>query len=254
MFQELFNLEGMAALVTGGSSGIGLEIARYLARAGVKVGIINRSREKGQQAAEEIKKEGGQAAAFAADVSRENQVEAAVQAAEEELGPLDILVNSHGINIRKDALDFELSEWQQIIDTNLTGAYLTCRTVGRGMVARKWGAIVNISSVVSLVGRPGLAPYSASKGGISQMTRTLAMEWAPYGVRVNAIGPGFIRTPLTEPLFNNPDFLKEVDRLIPLQRGGEPKELVGVALVLCSQAGSYITGQTIYVDGGWSIS
>ncbi len=254
MTTDLFQLKDKVALVTGGSSGIGREIAGALAAAGAQVAIINRTPQAGRQAAEEINQAGGKALACPADVSKEDEVEAAVEAVARELGPPDILVNSHGINLRKAALEFDLAEWRQIIDINLTGVFLACRAVGRLMLERRSGSIVNISSVVSLVGRVGLTPYSASKGGVSQLTRNLALEWAPRGVRVNAVGPGFVRTPLTAPLFNSPEFLEEVTRLVPLGRAGEPRDLTGLVLLLSSPAGAYITGQTIYVDGGWSIS
>jgi gluconate 5-dehydrogenase len=254
VWDDLFDLRGKRAIVTGGSSGIGFAIAHALIRAGATVAIVNRDTEAGRRAAAELSLSGGAASSFPADVSREDQVQAVVEAIEEAHGPTDILVNSHGINVRKPALELKLWEWQQIMAINLTGAFLMCQEVGRRMVRRRSGSIVNVSSVVSLVGRKGLSAYSATKGGLSQLTRTLALEWAPYNVRVNAIGPGFIRTPLTRPLFENPGFLEEVERLVPLKRVGLPEDLVGVVMILCSRAGSYITGQTIYIDGGWSIS
>ena len=253
IMERLFDLEGRNALVTGGSSGIGLAMAKALFQAGCKVAVLNRTREKGLQAVKEIDPAGGGAMAVAADVSHPDQVEAAVELVEKELGPLDILVNSHGINIRKKALDFEPDEWCQVLDINLSGVFNCCRAVGRRMVARKSGRVVNISSIASLVGLTERAPYCASKGGVSQLTKTLALEWAESGIRVNAIGPGFIRTPLIEALIKTPDFDSKVKSLVPLGRVGLPEELVGMMLLLCSAAGDYITGQTIYIDGGWSV-
>ena len=250
---RLFDLSGKNALVTGGSSGIGLAMAKALFEAGCKVAILNRNREKGLEAIDEIDPSGLESLAVAADVSNPDQVEAAVGQVEDELGPLDILVNSHGINIRKRALEFEPEEWQKVLDINLTGVFNCCRSVGRRMVARKSGRVVNISSIASLVGLTERAPYCASKGGVSLLTKTLALEWAENGIRVNAIGPGFIRTPLIEALIKTPDFDQKVKSLVPLGRVGLPDELTGILLVLCSPAGDYITGQTIYIDGGWSI-
>ena len=251
--EQLFSLEGCNALVTGGSSGIGLAMAKALSQAGCKVAILNRNKEKGLEAIKEIDPSGEKSLAVAADVASADQVEAAVSRVEDELGPLDILVNSHGINIRKKSLEFSPEEWQKVLDINLTGVFNCCRSVGSRMLPRKSGRIVNISSIASLVGLTERAPYCASKGGVSLLTKTLALEWAESGVQVNAIGPGFIHTPLTDGLIKSPGFDDKVKALVPLGRVGMPEELVGMMLLLCSPAGNYITGQTIYIDGGWSV-
>lgn len=253
MFEEMFDLTDKVAIVTGGSSGIGLTLAQTLMQAGAKVAIVNRKREAGESAAARLQEEGGEARAFPADVSKKDEVEAMAEAVEEKLGPVDILVNSAGINIRKKAVEFDLDEWQQILAINLTGTFLACQAVGRQMIRRRAGRIVNISSVASAIGLVDRAPYCASKGGVSQLTKVLAIEWATYGVTVNAIGPGFMRTPLISELMNDPNFQNTVRTLVPMQRIGEKQDLQGILLVLCSKAGAYITGQTIYVDGGWSI-
>lgn len=253
MIEELFDLKGRRAMVTGGSSGIGLAMARALLQAGVEVAIVNRNAESGRKAVAELGREGDRVMAVTADVSQVEEVEAAVERTEEELGPLDILVNSHGINIRKKALDFEAEEWRKVIDINLSGAFYTCQAVGRRMIERGRGRVINISSVASRIGLANLAPYCASKGGLSQLTKTLALEWASQGVTVNAIGPGYIRTPLTVEVFKAPGFAERLKTLVPQGRVGEPEDLIGILLVLCSPAGAYITGQTILIDGGWSI-
>ncbi len=253
MFEEMFDLKDKVGIITGGSSGIGLSIAQTLTHAGVKVAVVNRTKKTCQETAAKLSEKGGNAKAFPTDVSKKDEVEAMANVVEEEMGPIDILVNSAGINLRKKAVDFDLAEWQQIIDINLTGTFLTCQAVGRRMIARRKGRIINISSVASSIGLTDRAPYCASKGGVSQLTKALAIEWGPYGVTVNAIGPGFTRTPLIEPLMNAPDFQDKIRTLVPVQRIGETEDLNGIALVLCSKAGAYITGQTIIVDGGWSI-
>jgi NAD(P)-dependent dehydrogenase (short-subunit alcohol dehydrogenase family) len=254
MIDRLFDLGGKTAVVTGGSSGIGFALAEALARAGVRVAIVNRTRKTGEGAAQKLSSEGREVRAFCADVTDLGQVEAMAEAVESQMGPIEILVNSHGINIRKDALHFPPEEWNEILAINLTGTFYTCQAVGKRMTARGTGRVVNVSSIGSLVGLENRAAYCASKGGVTQLTKVLAMEWAARGVRVNAIGPGFIRTPLIDALLQSPGFDERVKTLVPCQRVGETHDLVGLVLLLCSRAADYITGQTIYVDGGWSIS
>jgi NAD(P)-dependent dehydrogenase (short-subunit alcohol dehydrogenase family) len=253
IFRLLFDIEGKVGIVTGGSSGIGLSMAKALAQTGVKIAIVNRTVMAGEKAAAEIREHGGIAASFPADVTKKDNVEAVVEAIENEMGAVDILVNCAGINIRKKAVEFGLNEWQQILDTNLTGTFLACQAVGRRMLARGRGRIVNISSVASAIGLEDRAPYCASKGGVSQLTKVLAIEWAPYGVTVNAIGPGYMNTPLIANLMKQPGFQERVRSQVPLGRVGETEDLYGILFVLCSKAGAYITGQTVYIDGGWSI-
>jgi NAD(P)-dependent dehydrogenase (short-subunit alcohol dehydrogenase family) len=249
----MFDLKGKVAIVTGGNSGIGLSMAQTLAQVGVKVAVVNRRAEEGQKAAESMRKQGGEAQAFPADVSKKDEFEPVVKAVEEQMGPVDILVNSAGINIRRKALDYDISEWQQILDVNLMGTFIACQAVGRRMVDRGKGRIVNISSIAGTIGLTDRAPYCASKGGVSQLTKVLALEWGTKGVTVNAIGPGYIRTPLIAPLMKDPSFGEMVKTSTPMQRIGEPEDLNGILLVLCSKAGDYITGQTIYIDGGWTV-
>jgi len=249
----MFDLKGKVAIVTGGNSGIGLSMAETLCKAGVKVAIVNRRAEEGQKAAENMRGQGGEAQAFPADVSKKDEVEAIVKAVEEKMGPVDILVNSAGINIRKKAVEYDISEWQQILDINLMGTFIVCQAVGKRMIDQRRGRIVNISSIASTIGLTDRTPYCASKGGVNQLTKCLAIEWAPYGVTINAIGPGYIRTPLIAGLMKDPAFQEMVNKSTPMQRIGEPEDLQGILLVLCSKAGDYITGQTIYVEGGWTV-
>lgn len=253
MIEQLLGLANKVAIVTGGGSGIGLSLSRVLVQAGVKVAIVDKDKAASQTAAEELRGNTESAKAFYADISKESEVEQMVAAVEKEMGPIDILVNNAGINIRKKAMDFNLSEWEQIIKINLTGTFITSRAVAKGMIARRSGRIVNISSIASAIGLVDRAPYCASKGGVSQLTKVLAIEWAPYGITVNAIGPGYMNTPLIANLVEQPDFKSQVRSQVPIGRIGETKDLHGIFLVLCSKAGAYITGQTIYIDGGWSI-
>jgi gluconate 5-dehydrogenase len=253
IFENLFDLKDKVGIVTGGSSGIGLALAQTLGYAGVKIAIVNRTAAAGKAAAAGLCEEGVEARAFPCDVSRKEDVEAMVAAVEQTLGPVGILVNSAGINIRKKALEFDPAEWDQILDINLKGTFLTCQAAGRRMVERRSGHIVNISSIASFIGLSERAPYCASKGGVSQLTKVLGLEWAAFGVTVNAIGPGYVRTPLITGLLRDPAFQQTVNTQVPMNRIAETQDLQGILLVLCSKAGAYITGQTILVDGGWSI-
>ena len=253
IFEKIFDLKDKVGIITGASSGIGLAVAQTLGYAGVKIAVVNRTKTTGKEAAAGLNDEGIEAKAFPCDVSSKEDVEAMVAAVEQILGPVDILVNSAGINIRKKALEFDLAEWNQILDINLKGTFLACQAVGRRMVERRCGRIVNISSVAASIGLTDRAPYCASKGGISQLTKVLAIEWAASGVTVNAIGPGYVRTPLITGLMEDWGFQKMIESQVPMKRIAETEDLQGILLVLCSKAGAYITGQTIYVDGGWTI-
>lgn len=253
MLDKMFDYDGKVAIITGGCSGIGFAIAQALGRLKSKVVLVDVISGKSEEPANVIRKQGGNAWFFKADVTKENEVKGVVEDVERDIGPVEILINSAGTNIRKDALDFTLLEWEKLFSVNLTGTWLFCQNVGQRMVSRHRGYILNIASISSSIAIHGLAPYSASKAGVSQLTKSLALEWAPYGVLVNAIGPGRIRTPLNEDILKDPEYEKKAKELIPLGRIGEPDDILGIVLVLCSKSGSYITGQTIYIDGGWSI-
>lgn len=253
-FNELFSLNNRTAIVTGGSQGIGFQIAEALGGAGAKIVIVNRREAEGKIAAKKMKERAIECFAIAADISKREEVERMVIKSLEYFANIDILVNCAGINIRKPILQFEEKEWDEIIDINLKGTFLCCQEVGKIMIQRKKGKIINISSIGALIGLEFRAPYCASKGGVTQLTKVLALEWAPYNVHVNAIAPGVVITPL------NKEFLKEGSeqyekhmRQIPLGRFAGPDDLSGVVILLASSASDYITGQTIFVDGGWTI-
>jgi len=253
ILNELFNVKDKLAIVTGGSSGIGLTIAKTLCETGAKVGIINRNQEIGEKVAQDLRDKGGEVFQYTCDVSEKESVEKMVGDVEAKIGEIDILVNSAGINIRKPALEFTKEETLQIMNINLAGTFWCCQIVGGKMVNRRRGCIVNISSLLAFIGLENRAPYCASKGGVTQLTKVLAIEWGPFGVRVNAIGPGFFRTPMTPTKSEDESFIERMESIIPLGRWGHTDELRGLLLLLCTDAGSYITGQTICVDGGYGI-
>lgn len=194
---------------------------------------------------------GRRALAIAADVADVKSVEAMAAQAESRLGRVDILVNNAGVNVRKPAAEYTEADWDQVLDVNLKGAFFTTLAVGRAMLRRKRGRIINICSLTSAIGIRNIPAYAASKGGLFSLTRALAVEWAPCGVTVNAIGPGYFLTPMTQPLFEDPERRAWIESRIPLGRPGQPADLGGAVVFLASDASSYVTGQILFVDGGW---
>ncbi len=251
---NLFDLSGRTAIVTGGSQGIGFGIAQGLASAGAAVVIANRQADKGQKAAETLRKEGFNATAIPTDVSQKASIAAMVVKVIKEYKKIDILVNNAGIIIRKPLEDFEENEWDTIMNTNLRGLFLCSQLVGREMIKQKKGKIINISSVVSQIAQSGRGVYAATKGGVSNLTRSLALEWGKYNINVNAIGPATTITPINQKYFQeNPDDLKKILEGIPIGREAYPKDYAGAAIFLASDASDYVTGQTLMVDGGQTI-
>ena len=252
--KPLFDLTEKVVLVIGGSRGIGLGAAKAFASAGAKVVIANRTYEEGQKAARGISDQGGNAVALPVDVQNSESVNALVSKVLETFSRIDVLVNSAGVQLRKPALEFQESEWDRIININLKGTFLVCQAVGREMVKRRKGKIINLSSVAAHVGLHNRAPYCTAKAGVSMLTRVLALEWAPYGVNVNCVAPGYTRTELLEDLFKkDPNFADTIKQVIPMGRIGETFDLDGVFLLLGSEASDFITGQTLYIDGGFTI-
>jgi 2-deoxy-D-gluconate 3-dehydrogenase len=250
----MFDLKRKVAIVTGGNGGIGLGMARGLAGAGARVVIAARNQEKSRAAVRELEKAGGQALAIAVDVADEASVNALVKSTVEQCGRLDILVNNAGINIRKQPQEYTLAEWRQVLDTNLTSAFLCSRAAYPAMKAGGGGKIVNIGSMMSIFGASFVAAYGASKGGIVQLTKALAAAWAKDHIQVNAVLPGWIDTDLTQAARRQvPGLNESVLRRTPAGRWGAIDDFAGIAVFLAAPASDFITGAVITVDGGYSV-
>lgn len=253
MESNLFNLSGKTALVTGGGRGIGLAIAKGLAGHGADVTITARSKEQLEKAARQIHADTGRKIwAFPFDLSSIEGIDDFFESLIAETKGIDILVNCAGMTIRGPAEDVDLATWNQVIEVNLTSVFVLSQAFCRHRKEMgKAGRIINIGSLTCHAARPTTAAYGSSKSGLLSLTKTLAVEWAKYNINVNAIGPGYIATELTEPLWTDEDFNKWVISKTPLARWGQPDDLIGTAVLLASKAGEFITGQIIYVDGGW---
>jgi gluconate 5-dehydrogenase len=251
MATSLFDLTGRTALVTGSTSGIGFALARGLAQAGAQVVVNGRDSGRAEAAAESLRAEGLRASASSFDVMDPERVDPAIDLIEANVGPIDILINNAGIQHRAPMLELELKDWQRVIDTNLTAAFIVGKEAARRMVARgRGGKIINIGSLTSEAARATVAPYTVAKGGIKLLSRAMAAEWAQHDIQANSIGPGYILTDMNEALVNDPKFDAWVKSSNPSQRWGKPEELAGAAIFLASAASNYVNGQIIYVDGG----
>ncbi|MCL6447339.1 MAG: glucose 1-dehydrogenase [Armatimonadetes bacterium] len=248
---EKFSLKGKIALVTGGSRGLGKAMALALAKAGADLAVAARTEPELKQTVGEISSLGRQAAAFRVDVASVPQIHRMIQEVVLKFGRLDILVNAAGMNIRKPVLDVTEGEWDLLLSVNLKSAFFAAQAAAKVMIPRGRGKIINVASLTSKIGLPNICMYGASKGGIAQMTRGMAVEWARYNINVNAIGPGYFKTAMTAPLFKNEETATQLKNRIPLGRTGIPEDLAGATVFLASEASDYITGQIIYVDGGW---
>jgi 2-dehydro-3-deoxy-D-gluconate 5-dehydrogenase len=250
----MFDLKGRVAVVTGGNGGIGLGMAKGLGVAGARVAIAARNQEKSRAAVETLARLGADAIAVSVDVADEASVEAAIKSVVDRLGRLDVLVNNAGINIRKQPQEYTLAEWRSVIDTNLTSAFLCSRAVYPIMKAAGGGKIINIGSMMSIFGTAFVAAYSASKGGIVQLTKSLAAAWARDNIQVNAVLPGWIDTELTRNARRQiPALHESVLRRTPAGRWGEMDDMSGIAVFLAASASDFVTGTAIPVDGGFAI-
>ena len=249
---DLFRVDGQVALITGGGGAIGTAMAGGLATAGASLLIVDRRLDAAEATVAALRDAGADAAAIEADVTNEADVKQAVQAAVSRWGRLDILINGAGIGARHPAEGYPLDRWQAVLDINLTGTFLFCREAGQVMLDAGSGSIINIASIAGLVGYNGNPAYLASKGGVVQLTRALAIEWAERGVRVNAIAPGVIATPMVAgQVEKEPEFYEVFRRKHPVNRFGTTEELVGPALFLASRAASFVTGHILTADGGY---
>ena len=253
MKSRLFDLSGKTALVTGGGRGIGLAIARGLAEHGADIVLISRTKDQLDTAAKGIQTNTGKSARmFPFDVENIEQIDALFESITAETKGIDILVNCAGMTIRGPAEDVDMKTWHKVLKVNLTAVLVLSQAFCRHRKETgNAGRIINIGSLTCHGARPTTAAYASSKGGLLMLTKTLAVEWAKYNITVNAIGPGYIATELTKPLWTDDDFNQWVLAKTPLARWGQPEDLVGTAVLLASRAGDFITGQIIYVDGGW---
>ena len=252
MVDPLFDLSGKVALVTGTSRGLGQYFARALARAGADVAITSRDKQTLSAFADEICAIGRKSFSAALDVRDYNSIQDAIASIEEHFGRIDILVNNAGCNVRKPALEVAWEDWNLVLDTNLRGAFFVAQAVARGMIQRGYGRIINIGSVTSVAGYAGLGPYGASRGGIKQLTMSLADDWGKHGVTVNCLAPGWFCTQQNEIMYQNEAWVEYLTDRIPLKRPGRADDLDGAVVFLASESSRYITGQTLLVDGGIS--
>jgi gluconate 5-dehydrogenase len=245
-----FDLTGKTAIVTGASRGLGQTFGRALARAGADLAVTSRTVESLRPFCDEITALGRRITPLELDLRDYASIQTMVAAAHDALGHIDILVNNAGCNIRKAAVDVTWDDWNTILDTNLRGAFFVAQAVARHMIPRRYGRIINIGSVTSVNGYAGLAPYGASRGGVKQMTQSLADDWGPHGITVNCLAPGWFKTAQNAVLYENEEWVAYLSDRIPLKRPGKPDDLEGAVVFLASDASEYITGQTLLVDGG----
>jgi gluconate 5-dehydrogenase len=245
-----FRLDGQRALITGSSGGIGFALARALGQAGASVVLNGRDATKLRAAQQQLQSEGLSVAVAAFDVTDTNAVQTGVADIERDLGPIDILVNNAGMQIRNPLHEFADDDWHRLMRTNLDSVFYVSKAVATGMIARGRGKIINICSVQSELGRPGIAPYTASKGAIKMLTKGMAIDWGPLGINVNGLGPGYFKTELTAKLVDDATFTAWLIGRTPSRRWGEVEELGGAAVFLASDASRFVNGHILYVDGG----
>lgn len=250
--ESLFDLSGKVAVVTGTSRGLGQYFGRALAQAGADLVITSRDVSRLTEFREEIEALGRRALPVKLDVLNESDIENMVRQAISEYGKVDILVNNAGLNIRKPATDVAWKDWDTVLNTNLKGAFFVAQAVGREMIQRKYGRIINIGSCTCVFGMEGIGPYCASRGGMLQVSRSLAAEWGRHGITVNVLAPGWFKTAQNKVLYDNKPWVEYITDRIPLGRPGQPNDLDGTVIFLASDASAYVTGQIILVDGGFT--
>ena len=254
MTTDLFSLKGRTALITGSSQGIGFALARGLAAHGAAVVLNGRRKDRMAEAVAALSAEGFDVRSAAFDVTDRAAVAEAVERIERDAGAIDILVNNAGMQFRTPLEDFPEDKWQELLQTNVSSVFFVGQAVARRMIPRGRGKIINVASVQSELARPAIAPYTATKGAVRNLTRGMCTDWARYGLQVNAIAPGYFRTPLNQALVDDPDFSAWLEKRTPAGRWGDVAELVGAAVFLASDASSFVNGHTLYVDGGITAS
>lgn len=250
--QELFDLSGKVAIVTGASRGLGQYFGRALAKTGADLVITSRKLSSLNEFKNEIESLGRRAFPVQVDVTSQIDIENMVQAAIKEYGKIDILVNNAGLNIRSPSADFSWQDWDTVLDTNLKGNFFCAQAVAKEMIKRSYGRIINMGSCTCVFGMEGIAPYTASRGGVLMVTKSLAAEWGKYGITVNVLAPGWFKTAQNAALYENKQWIENIKSRIPLNRPGLPNDLDGTVIFLASDASAYITGQIILVDGGFT--
>jgi NAD(P)-dependent dehydrogenase (short-subunit alcohol dehydrogenase family) len=249
---ELFDLTGKTAIVTGASRGLGKAIALGLAEAGANIAAAARDIKSINETANEIEKLGREAISIKVDVTKRKDIEEMVKQTVKEFGKIDILVNNAGILKMMPAEEMKEEDWDEVIAVNLRGQFLCAQATGKQMIEQKSGSIINTASVAGQFGFPLASAYDCSKGGVILLTKALAAEWAKYNIRVNCIAPGVFETAMTENLIKNEEFIEKIKRNVPMGRSAKPEELVGAVVFLASEASSYVTGEVLVVDGGWT--
>ena len=252
MTLDIFDLDGKVAMVTGSTRGLGEVSARALAKAGAHVAVCGRVEADLERVSGSIRELGRESAGFSMDVTSKKSVHVAVDAILKHFGKIDILVNNAGMNYRVPVMEYPEEEWDRILNTNLKGYYLVTQAVAAQMLERGYGKVINMSSILGTVALPNMLAYASSKGGVDQMTKVMAVEWAKQGVRVNAIGPTYFETDMVKQIRNDQERFRFINTRTPMGRWGYLPELEGIVIFLAAPASDFITGQTIYIDGGWT--